>query len=925
MRSKPFALLLMLCALALIPIPAAATQEEAPVTWGPSLLTGPNDGEPVDIAIAYLRAQAATYGLDGSDVADLAVTSSPRSAHTGVTHVNLNQRFEGLEVFGGHGTVSIAEDGSVVFVGGSLIDGLRAATTEQPESSATEVVEAAAEALDLAEPTGLRVLDGADAASGEALVTDGGISDEPIPARLGWQPTDDGLRLAWQVVIDDSTDSHLWNATIDDATGELLDLVDWTIEDSHEALSSTLARPASTAATSRLAAAALQSSNPAVDGSSYRVFALPKEGPNDGPRTLESNPADATASPFGWHDTDGVAGPEFTTTQGNNVHAYSDRDANNQVDPGSEPEGGPTLTFDFVADLNEHPQTYVDASITNLFFWCNVSHDLGVLYGFDEANGNFQVTNYTGEGVGGDDVRCEGQDGGGQNNANFSTPAADGGRPRMQMFLWPGAQFGRPNAVTIDGGDAAGTYEAEYARFTPAPTTAGFAGPIVLADDGVDAPNDGCTPYAVPAGSIVVVDNGGACNNYTQVATAEAAGAIAVIVADNAGTNPSVMSGSMDPPVGIPAVQVSTAEGALIKAGLPATGSVHRNRNRPPMRDADFRANTIFHEYGHGVSLRLTGGPGVNCLSGNEQMGEGWSDYLAITALMDPTIEDPWGPRGYGQYALFNESRVGPGYRAAPYSKNKNIQPFTYDMIKTGEWINGGSLAIPHGIGNAWASVLWDLNWDMVHKHGFNPDPYQPWDTGGNNLMLQLVFDGLKLQGCGPGFVVGRDAIIAADTALTGGENYCTLWRGFARRGLGFSAVQGTTNRNDNDEAFDLPTICRSNQSRTLELLGENLDDEGDPDGSGQARISWRQDGEVCFDIRLTDVSAVTSAELRSGGHGEDGDLIIDLDVDANGLKGCADGADPADLLEVRAAPTQFYLIIATTEHADGALRAQLN
>jgi hypothetical protein len=246
-------------------------------------------------------------------------------------------------------------------------------------------------------------------------------------------------------------------------------------------------------------------------------------------------------------------------------------------------------------------------------------------------------------------------------------------------------------------------------------------------------------------------------------------------------------------------------------------------------------------------------------------------------------------------------------------------------MIKSGQWLNGGSLAVPHGIGNAWASVLWDLNWDLVNIHGFNPDPYESWDTGGNNLMLQLVIDGLKLQGCGPGMVVGRAAIIAAVTALTGGVNYCTLWRGFARRGLGFSAVQGTTNRNDNTEAFDIPTICRSNQSRTLELLGENLDDEGDPDGAGQARISWRQDGRVCFDIRLTGVSTVTSAEIRAGGHGDDGDLIIDLEVAENGLKGCAAGADPADLLAMRAAPTQFYLTVATTQHPTGALRAQLN
>ena len=60
-----------------------------------------------------------------------------------------------------------------------------------------------------------------------------------------------------------------------------------------------------------------------------------------------TNPADAFASPFGWHDTNGAAGPEFTTTQGNNAHAYSDRDNDNNPDSGSSPSGGPTLQFDF--------------------------------------------------------------------------------------------------------------------------------------------------------------------------------------------------------------------------------------------------------------------------------------------------------------------------------------------------------------------------------------------------------------------------------------------------------------------------------------------------------------------------------------------------------------------------------------------------
>ncbi len=923
MRSKPFWLALVLV-IALVPFPVGANQEPPPPP-GLDFLTGPADGDADEIAISYLQEEAAVYGLSGSDVADLAITSSYVSDHTGVTHVNVNQRYQGLGVFGAHATVNIAADGSVVFVGSDLMAGLGASVSGEAETEATEAIASAANALGLARPSNLRVL---ESDSEETLISNGGISDEPIPARLGWQRTGTGLRLAWQVVIDDTTASHLWNATVDAETGEVLAVEDWTVHDDLGDVAGTLGRsggaPAVGAALESDAAVSAATESVA-DGSSYRAYNIPQESPNEGPRQLVVEPADALASPYGWHDTNGVDGPEYTITRGNNAHAYSDRDANNAVDPGSEPDGGPGLTFDFPADLNEHPQTYVEASLTNLFFWCNVTHDVLYRYGWTETSGNFQMNNYGRGGVGGDDVRCEGMDGSGQNNANFSTPAADGGQPRMQMFLWPGAQFGRPNAVTVGTGDGAPTYEAEYARFSPAPTTVGISGNLEVANDGVGATGDGCTAYTVTAGAIAVVDRTNTCNYYVQTVNAQNAGASAVIVANNVASAPPVMAGSMSPAVTIPVVMVTQADGNALKAALPSTGSVHRNRNRPPMRDADFRAITVLHEYGHGWSLRLTGGPGTNCLSGDEQMGEGWSDYLAINVLLDPALDDPQGVRGYGNYATFVDSRTGPGFRAAPYSRNMNINPFTYDMIRTGGWLNGTSLAVPHGIGSVWANVLWDMTWDLIDVHGFNPDTYADWSTGGNNLALQLVSDGLKMQGCGPGFVVGRAAIIAADNVLTGGENFCTLWRTFARRGLGVSAIQGGTGRNDNTQAFDIPFECVRNQSRVT-LLGENeVGGTGDPDGSGDARISWDQSGKVCFDIRVRDIATPTAAHIHSGGHGINGPVVVDFDIAANGLKGCVNGASQALLNDIRTNPTRYYVNVHNADHPGGAIRAQLS
>ena len=161
-----------------------------------------------------------------------------------------------------------------------------------------------------------------------------------------------------------------------------------------------------------------------------------------------------------------------------------------------------------------------------------------------------------------------------------------------------------------------------------------------------------------------------------------------------------------------------------------------------------------------------------------------------------------------GPYALFQDSRQGNGIRPRPYSRNMEIQPFTYDSVKSGAWLNGASLAMPHGVGHGWAAILWDVTWDLIDKHGFNPNVYGAWDTGGNNRAIQYVMDGMKMQGCDPGFVVGSRAILAAADTLTAGEDTCTVWASFSRRGLGFGAVQGTTDRNDNDEAFDTHPDC---------------------------------------------------------------------------------------------------------------------
>lgn len=147
------------------------------------------------------------------------------------------------------------------------------------------------------------------------------------------------------------------------------------------------------------------------------------------------------------------------------------------------------------------------------------------------------------------------------------------------------------------------------------------------------------------------------------------------------------------------------------------------------------------------------------------------------------------------------------------YPQNETINPSMYKTLdKPGYWG-------VHAIGEVWAEMLWVVAQRLITKHGYSDSLFPPAPSSpsyfdfyrspttdslgrtkplvpkhGNSLIVQLVLNGMKLQKCMPSFFDARDAIIQADQVLTGGENYCELWQGFASRGLGVDArVEGRT------------------------------------------------------------------------------------------------------------------------------------
>jgi extracellular elastinolytic metalloproteinase len=761
--------------------------------------------------LEYLNARRVKLGLTETDLRNPAVASEYTDADAGVTHLYLRQRVQGVEVYGAVIEVHFDRHGRVVQSHNTFVaDAAGKANSATPGLSPEQAVAAAARALNLPAPQGLSRVEQGTATDGLTF-SEAGISLEKIPVKLMYVRLASGrLALAWSVTLYPLDAEHYWDARIDASTGQLLERTDFVVreEASFAALGRRRAQQGAPtpAAAQRTAPVAAQ---PTVAGrtnvpNSYNVWSLPAESPSHGPRQVVANVANTLASPFGWHDTDGAAGADFTITRGNNVHAYEDRRKRNT--PGYSPDGGAQLTFDFPYVTTNSANSNEDAAITNLFYMNNVMHDVMERHGFTEAARNFQFRNYSGQGRGADYVRAEAQDGNGLNNANFSSPA-EGGQPRMQMFLWEtdyqSLTLSLPNGTTI------GPFTFAPAAFgrrlaTVSPLTA----PVVYAGPACTAP---LANAAAVNGKIALIKRGG-CTFTSKVQAAQAAGARLVIVMDSiVGGTQLVSMGTTTPAdsagIRIPAIFVNQANGEQIRLAL-ATGTVTASASMLD-RDGDLDNGIVAHEYGHGISNRLTG-TGSGCLGNAEQMGEGWSDFFALWMTTKPG-DVGTAPRGIGTYAG-SEPITGQGIRTMRYSTNILVNNLTYANLGIAPYTGS------HDIGEIWCSALWDLNWALIDRYGYNQDVYAA--TGGNNIALKLVLEGCKYQGCEPGFIAGRDGILKADSVLNGAANSAIIWQVFARRGMGASASQGSSRSiTDQTAAYDLPAVLSAKTKLPTEAL----------------------------------------------------------------------------------------------------------
>jgi subtilisin-like proprotein convertase family protein len=398
-----------------------ATVAADPVTGGlrsvlrtDGFLTGPSGADPADVALGYVRDHAAAFGLDGADLAALALTDRTTSPD-GVTHLAYAQRDGGVTAYDSALTASVTANGRLLAVGGAPVHDLQPPSTDPPLGPAA--ARAAAQQDLGVTPDGRAGDVGADP---QRTTTFPGTDDV---ATLTTLADPDGDRLAWRLTVAGEA-PYVYEVLVDAASGAIL------------------------------------------TRHSLTDFAV-------APATVhELRPGDGTD-----HEAD-LAGASWLTTPitrlaGPNAHVYPDRNAPDGL--GGDSEIGPSTpgTTEFLYDVTHmepagahrcpsafpHDCTWNGVNAASaaanvgqvgaqVFYYINEYHDwlAQAPIGFTAASHNFETT---------DPVDAEVDDASGTNNANFSTPP-DGQPGKMQMYLW--------NAPypAVNGGDDASVVLHEY-------------------------------------------------------------------------------------------------------------------------------------------------------------------------------------------------------------------------------------------------------------------------------------------------------------------------------------------------------------------------------------------------------------------------------------------------------------------------------
>ena len=379
-------------------------------------LTLPSGRPARDIAADFIRTVVVReLALTDADVMGLYIAKEYKTEHNNVTHLIYMQQFNGVDVYNAEWVVNIDSNGSVLNSGGNLYSAPAPDVVLPSSNSSLAAVRAAVREIN--PKTGRNfapMITGSTARTNGITLVGDGVPDG-IEGQLVWYGDRGQLKPAWLFYLTSEDGIQRYATVVDDATQGMMALQPLTFFQSPP---KGLVFERESPQPNPTPGIRLSSPPPLVD------------------RTPQSFAGDSKASPFGW-----VIGNQ---TAGNNAIV------------GENPLGilflpTPTITtapdgvFSFPLQLGPgapSPLTFTDAANTNLFYWMNRAHDLHYQYGFDEAAGNFQATNFSRTGTDRDPIRAYTHFGAASPgtaqilNAFFTTRAVDDGSDSMvAMFL----------------------------------------------------------------------------------------------------------------------------------------------------------------------------------------------------------------------------------------------------------------------------------------------------------------------------------------------------------------------------------------------------------------------------------------------------------------------------------------------------------
>ena len=257
---------------------------------------------------SYLQQNQKEFQLEPYDFSDISISSQNYSKSLNAYNVYAEQNFRGIKIFNSVSPFVIKEN-RVINAKSSFVRNISAkANSTTPSISAINAISRATAKLGVASPTDLRLLETLDNQS--YVFSNGNISLENIPVQLVYQPMNDGnvLKLALDLSIYILDGGHYYSVRVDALSGDILDVHDWVVScdlgevaHSHTDTGSILFPNYEQGTSSFSSNAVANSATP-----KYRVFPIPFIGPNEGVDKLVTDPSNATASPYGWHDMLGI-------------------------------------------------------------------------------------------------------------------------------------------------------------------------------------------------------------------------------------------------------------------------------------------------------------------------------------------------------------------------------------------------------------------------------------------------------------------------------------------------------------------------------------------------------------------------------------------------------------------------------------------